>query len=86
LGFKAIVDMHDEETGFNQAWDSIGGQRFRYLRRFCAGLATVFANMTAVESVFSILKWEKDEFPTALLDLSLEGIFQSKHFEQLGFI
>jgi hypothetical protein len=68
-GFMAIVDKHDDETAFNQAWDAIGGQRFRYPRRFCAGLATVFSNMAAVGSDFSILDWEKDEFRTALLDV-----------------
>jgi hypothetical protein len=41
-------------------------------------LATVFPNSTSVESDFSILKWELDEFHKSLLDLSLEGIFQAK--------
>jgi hypothetical protein len=41
-------------------------------------LATVFANRTSVESDFSILKWEMDEFRTSLMHLSLEGVFQSQ--------
>ncbi len=41
-------------------------------------LATVLANTTFVESDFSILKWELDENRTALMHLSLEGIFQAK--------
>jgi len=36
------------------------------------------ANTTAVESDFSIFKWEMDEFRTCLMHLSLEGIFQTK--------
>jgi hypothetical protein len=56
------------------------------LRRFWAGLATVFPNSTSVESDFSILKWELDEFRKSLLDLSLEGIFQAKQFEMLDSI
>ncbi|RHY26789.1 hypothetical protein DYB25_012747 [Aphanomyces astaci] len=60
--FKKIVDSHDHTTGFNEAWDSISRVRFNVLRRFASGLATVFANTTTVESDFSILKWEKDEF------------------------
>jgi hypothetical protein len=34
--------------------------------------------MTSVESDFSILKWEMDANHTALMHLSLEGIFQAK--------
>ncbi|CAM6032516.1 unnamed protein product [Sphagnum compactum] len=48
------------------------------LRAFLDGLATAFANTIAVESDFSILKWEMDEFRTCLMHLSLEGIFQTK--------
>jgi hypothetical protein len=48
------------------------------LRAFCGSLATVFPNTTAVESDFSILKWEMDEFHTALMHLSLEGKFQAE--------
>jgi hypothetical protein len=70
-----IIEQHDHTTAFNEAWDSLGGVRFHQLRRFCAGLATVFSNSTSVESDLSILKWELDEFRKSLLDLSLEGIF-----------
>ncbi|ETV76877.1 hypothetical protein H257_09315 [Aphanomyces astaci] len=47
-------------------------------------MAFVLAKTTWVESDFSILKWEKDEFLMNLLDLSLEGIFQAKQFKLLG--
>jgi hypothetical protein len=57
--------------------------RFERLRQFSGGLATIFANTISVESDFSILKWEKDEFRSALMDLSLEGIIQSKLYEIL---
>ncbi|RLN87630.1 hypothetical protein DYB28_015852 [Aphanomyces astaci] len=59
---------------------------YRQLPRFCAGMASVFVNKTSVESDFSILKWEKDEFRMNLLDLSLEGIFQAKQFKLLGLL
>ncbi|RHY88146.1 hypothetical protein DYB37_013566 [Aphanomyces astaci] len=49
-------------------------------------MASVFANTTSVESDFSILKWEKDEFRMNLLDLSLDGIFQAKQFKLLGLL
>jgi hypothetical protein len=41
-------------------------------------MATVLANTTSVESDFSVLKWEMDDNRTALMHLSLEGIFQAK--------
>ena len=36
------------------------------------GLTIAFANMTSVESYFSILKFEKDAYRTCLMDLSVE--------------
>lgn len=83
--FAAIVDKFDHTTDFNHAWDQVGA-RFTNLRSFCAGLAVVFPNQACVEADFSILKWEKDEFRQNLLDLSLEGIFQTKQFSTLTAI
>jgi hypothetical protein len=45
---------------------------------FFGGLANVFTNITSVESDFSILKWEKDDFQQSMMNLTLEGIFQAK--------
>jgi hypothetical protein len=72
---RKAIDEHDGNTVFNDAWDCVG--RFERLRAFCGGLATVFPNTTAVESDFSILKWEMYEFRTAIMHLSLELIFQA---------
>ncbi len=52
--------------------------RVERLRAFFDGLATTFTKTTAIESDFSIFKWEMDEFRTYLMHLSLEGIFQTK--------
>jgi hypothetical protein len=82
-GVRAAIKRMTSTTNFNNAWDSFGANRFRSLRTFCGGLATVFANNASVEADFSILKWEKDEFRTNLIDLSLEGIFQSKQWPML---
>jgi hypothetical protein len=79
---KKIIDTHTFKTLFNDGWDSIG-VRFERLRQFFGSLATILANTTSVESDFSILKWEKDEFRSALMDKSLEGMFQSKQYEIL---
>jgi hypothetical protein len=80
-----IIDKHDQTTTFNDAWDCAPG-RFEHLRSFCGGLATVFANTTSVESDFSILKWELDDNRTALMHLSLEGIFQAKQRRTLEML
>jgi len=82
---KTILDQHDHKTKFNDAWEALG-IRFATLRTFCGGLATLFPNSTSVESDFSVLKWEKDPYRNNLLDLSLEGVFQSKQFEALAII
>ena len=81
---KAILDAHTHITPFNEAWDALGHVLYGRLRRFAGGLATVFANTTSIESDFSILKWEKDEYRSAMMDLTLEGIFQSKQFDLLA--
>ncbi len=82
---KTILDQHDHKTKFNDAWEALG-IRFVTLRTFCDDLATMFPNSTSVESDFSVLKWEKDPYRDNLLDLSLEGVFQSKQFEALAII
>jgi len=74
---RGIIDKHNDMTTFNDVWDCVLG-RFEHLRTFCDRLATVLANTTSVESDFSVLKWEMDDNRTALMHLSLEGIFQAK--------
>jgi len=74
---RSIISKHTVHTTFNEARDSLP-DRFGALRRFCDGLATAFANTVAVESDFSIFKWEMNENRTNLMHLSLEGIFQCK--------
>jgi hypothetical protein len=41
-------------------------------------VTNAFANTTSVESDFSILKWEKNDFRQSMMNLTLEGIFQAK--------
>lgn len=72
----------NEYTTFEKGWAMVDG-KFLALRDFCGGIATVFANTASVESDFSILGWEKDEYRTSLTDLSLEGIMQAKQHELL---
>jgi hypothetical protein len=53
------------------------------LQQFCGGLATVFPGTATVESDFSVLKWEYDEFRSTLSELSLERIMQCKQFKKV---
>jgi len=74
---RNAINNHDTKTTFNNAWAYAPG-RFERLRSFCGSLATMFTNMTLVESDFSILKWELNNNRTALMHLLLKGIFQTK--------
>ena len=79
-----VIDTHRKE-GFEDGW-AIVGNRFTMLQDFCEGIATAFPNTAAVESDFSVLGWEKDEYRLKLSDLSLEGILQSKQFYLLTLL
>lgn len=79
---EKAIDTCTSAVMLNDAWDIIKG-RFTDLRSFCGGLAVAFANTMSVKLDFSILKWEKDDNHTALTNLSLEGIFQSKQHNLL---
>ena len=82
LMFKLSIDRCDGNTSFQAGWQLVKDQ-YKSLRDFCGGIATVFANTATVESDFSILGWEKDEYRMSLTDLSLEGIMQCKQFKLL---
>src|SRR5437667_5364815 len=80
--FKSIIDQCDSNMSFRCGWELMKGQ-YTSLRDFCGGIVTVFANTATVESDFSILGWEKDEYRMSLTNLSLEGIMQCKQFKLL---
>lgn len=74
---RKAINEHDNNTSLDDTWDYAPG-RFSRLHSFFGDLATIFANMTSVKSDLSNLKWEMDDNRTALMHLSLEGIFQAK--------
>jgi len=82
---RSAIDAyaHVDIKSFDTAWEVVQG-RFEILRDFCGGIATVFANTASVESDFSILGWEKDQYRLSLTDLSLEGILHCKQYKKLG--
>jgi hypothetical protein len=68
-----------------QGWHYVQN-RFKYLERFCGGLATAFPGTSTVESDFSVVKWEKDDCRRGLTDFSLEGILHAKQFGRMQSI
>lgn len=83
--FRRVLDSLDDSLGFSEAWSPLRAE-FPKLCSFAGGIATVYPGTTRVESDFSIMGWEKDEFRASLLDVSLEGIMQSKQFKDLQSI
>ena len=80
IKIRDILEKHNTQTAFNEAWAAVHG-RFKELMDFSGGLATVFPGTAAVESDFSVLKYEKNSYRTALLDLTLEGIMHCKQYK-----
>ena len=83
---KSALDSESSVHSFEADWVLVEGfgLEVQVLRDFCGGIAAVPANTATVESNFSILGWEKDEYRKCLSDLALGGIMHSKQFELLG--
>ena len=82
---KLALNECDGNTSFECGWSIIeGASRFDVLMDYCGGIATIFPNTATVESEFSVLSWEKDEYRKSLTDLSLEGIMQCKQFDLMS--
>ena len=77
------IDSSKSHSSFKDGWECVGSGRFEHLKEFCGGLATVFPGTATVESDFSIVNYEKNEYRTSLTDLSLEGILHSKQFKMI---
>jgi hypothetical protein len=67
--------------GFANARQPVG-TRFAKLRQFCGGLATVFPGTATVESNFSPLKFERDEFRSPLTELLLKVSRNANNFRR----
>ena len=79
---KEALDACSSTTSFEGGWGILGTQ-FQKLKRLCGRFASVFPGTSTVESDFSVIGWEKNEYRTALTDFSLEGILQCKQYEVL---
>ncbi len=76
------MQLHNDRMSFEDGWKVVDG-RFKELQEFCGGLATIFPGTSTVESDFSIINYEKNQYRSALSDLSLEGILHCKQFPKL---
>ncbi len=76
---KQAIDGLDGRSSFRDGWSLIGS-RFPNLMEFCGVLATIFPGTNTVESEFSVLRWEKDNFRKSLSDFGLEGVMESKQW------
>lgn len=80
--FKGLIENTSKCETFAAAWSWLY-KEYPLLVTFAGGLATTFPGTSTVESDFSVLGWEKDEYRTMLSDLSLEGILQAKQATEL---
>jgi hypothetical protein len=76
------LEIQPSIVSFADGWRPLG-VRFSKLRQFCVGIATVFPGKSTVESDFSVINWEYDEFRGSLTEFSLEGSLQCKQFKRL---
>ncbi len=79
---KAALTKGSEDSDFGKAWRPLGN-RFPYMLRFAAGLASVMPRTATVEADFSTINYEKDDHRSALTSFSLEGILHSRQLEKL---
>ena len=81
-GFQELVQNTSKCESFGDAWSWLYA-KYPRLVTFSGGLATTFPGTSTVESDFSVIGWEKDEYRAMLSDLSLEGILHAKQNKEL---
>jgi hypothetical protein len=79
---KATFTKGSKDSDFGKTWRPLGN-RFPYMLRFAAGLASVMPGTSTVEADFSTINYEKDDHRSALTSLSLEGILHSRQLEKM---
>lgn len=68
--------------GFDAEWSQFG-LRYRNLRYFCGGLATVFPGTSTVEADFSVLGREETKERSNLSKLCVSGALHSKQWKEV---
>jgi hypothetical protein len=67
---------------FSQLWSPCGS-RLNDLEKFSAGLATVMPTTSRVEGDFSLMKYRRNSYCSAMKYFSLEGVRYSKEYDAL---
>jgi len=83
---KQALDSLKESAGFKESWavkQLNSFNSFQTLMEFAGGMATPFPTTAAVESDFSVVRWEKDDGRGSLENFTLEGVLHSKMYESL---
>ena len=80
--FCEMMQQMDDYISFDDAWSTISS-RYPLLCNLFGGLASIFPGTSKVESDFSIIGYEKDDYRTSLTNFSLEAILQCKQYELL---
>jgi hypothetical protein len=75
---KGIVQTVKHSSSFVEAWAPFDDNQFSLLKRSFGGLASVFLGTATVESDFSMINWEKNNYCASLTDFSFEEILHSK--------
>jgi len=65
---KAALTKGSKDSDFGKAWRPLGN-RFPYMLRLAAGLASIMPGTTTVEAHFSTINCEKDDHRSALTSL-----------------
>ena len=82
---NAIQNLKNPKS-FEDGWKCIGSGRFEELNEFCGSVATVFPGTATVEADFSVVNFEKNQYRSALTNLSLEGILHAKQYAMITTI
>ena len=81
-GFRQKIEAMDDTISFDDTWKPISAS-YPLLSMFFGWLATVFPGTSTVESNFSVIGFDKDDYRQSLTNFSLEGILQCKQFNVL---
>jgi hypothetical protein len=72
-----------ESTDWNDHWDVMPSKDYGNLRMFFGGFATMFPNTATVESDFSIMRYEKNDYRHSLSNISIAGIMHAKQRHEI---
>ena len=81
----AVLSSCNDDISFDAGWSIVKGS-FESLKSFVWQIVSVFLGTAQMESDFSIVKIEKEDFQISLTDLSLEGILHIKQYSMLALL